>query len=490
MATALSVDRVVRVSVNLQPKAAPRRSFGVLCIAGSSPVITPLERIRTYTGIDGVAADFGVDAPEYKAAELFFSQSPKPYTLAIGRYIKAATPALVIGGLVAEADKLVSAWTGIVDGSFGLIVNGAGVTVDMLDFSAQTNLNGVAQVISTALAADGVSCTWNGDHFELATSGAGVDQEIGFAVAAGSGTDISAKLGLTESLALPLVPGFNAETPAECAAALADASAWYGLAFADALTDEEHLAVAGFVEASSKSRVYFVTITNSQVLSSTVTDDLASKLKALSRKRAFVQYSKNPHAAISAAGRAFTVNFSANRSTITLKFKQEPGVTAEGLTETQAATLAAKNCNVFVVYDNDTAILQEGVMASGDFFDEIHGLDWLQNALQTEGYNLLYQSKAKIPQTDGGVTQIVTTLGAVMDEAVNNGLVAPGTWNADGFGQLERGDYLPSGWYIYAQPIDDQAQSDREQRKAPPIRIAAKLGGAIHSIDVLVGVNR
>ena len=152
--------------------------------------------------------------------------------------------------------------------------------------------------------------------------------------------------------------------------------------------------------------------------------------------------------------------------------------------------LAGKNCNVFVRYDNDTAILQEGVMAGGAFFDEIHGLDWLQNAAQNECYNLLYQSKTKIPQTDAGVNQIVTTLAKVLGEGVNNGLIAPGVWNADGFGQLERGDYLPDGWYIYAQPVDDQPQSEREQRKAPPIQAAVKLAGAIHFVDVQIDVNR
>ena len=233
-----------------------------------------------------------------------------------------------------------------------------------------------------------------------------------------------------------------------------------------------------------------MTTTSSRVLSSTVTDDIASRLKALSRNRSFVQYSKNPYAACSAAGRAFTVNFNANRSTITLKFKQEPGVVAEGLKESQAAALADKRCNVFVYYNNDTAILQEGAMAGGAFFDEIHGLDWLQNAVQTECWNLLYQSKTKIPQTDAGVNQIVTTIGKVMGEGVNNGLIAPGTWNADGFGQLERGDYLPDGWYIYAQPVDDQPQSEREQRKAPPIQTAAKLAGAVHFVDVQIDVNR
>ena len=36
MARALSVDRVVRVGINLQPMAAARRNFGTLLIIGAS----------------------------------------------------------------------------------------------------------------------------------------------------------------------------------------------------------------------------------------------------------------------------------------------------------------------------------------------------------------------------------------------------------------------------------------------------------------------
>ena len=491
MAKALSVDRIVRVSVNLQPKAAPRRNFGVLCIAGSSAVINQLERIRYYTGIAGVADDFGVTAPEYKAAELFFAQVPRPYTLAIARWLKEPAPAILQGGILGEAAQDMASWTSITDGSFGLLINGTGVDVTGLDFSGQTNLNGVASVVNAALETDGASCVFDGQGFVAKSLFAGATSELGYAVPAGTGTDVSAKLALTAELALPLVVGADAETPLECAAVLADgAGDWYGLMFADVLTDDEHVAVAGFVEALARSRIYVATVTDSRVLSATVTTDLASRLKALMRLRSFVQYSSNQYAAASAMGRAFTVNFNANRSTITLKFKQQPGVVAEGLSETSASVLAQKNCNVFARYDNNTAILQEGSMSNGAFFDEVHGLDWLQNAIQTECYNLLYQSKTKIPQTEAGINQIIATIAKVLGEGVNNGLIAPGTWNADGFGQIERGDYLPKGWYIYSQPIDEQPQSEREQRKAPPIQVAVKLAGAVHSIDVQIDVNR
>lgn len=171
-------------------------------------------------------------------------------------------------------------------------------------------------------------------------------------------------------------------------------------------------------------------------------------------------------------------------------YKQEPGIVAEELTETQAQTLKTKRCNVFAAYDNDTAIIQYGVMSGQAYFDEIHGLAWFKDALQNALYNTLYQSRTKIPQTDAGQNRLVTVAAKVCDEAVNNGLVAPGVWNADGFGELEDGDTLPSGYYIYAEPMALQPQAIREQRIAPPMQIALKLAGAIHEIDAIVNVNR
>ncbi|EDH8878577.1 hypothetical protein CCP69_23975, partial [Salmonella enterica] len=189
-------------------------------------------------------------------------------------------------------------------------------------------------------------------------------------------------------------------------------------------------------------------------------------------------------------GRAFTVNFNGSNTTITLKFKQEPGITYETLTTDQAAALDAKKCNVFVYYQNDTAILQQGVMSSGDFFDERHGLDWLQNYVQTNLYNLLYTSTTKVPQTDAGVTRLLSNVEQSMDQSVTNGLVAAGVWNGGPIGQLDSGDTLTKGYYVYAQLISEQAQADREARKAPVIQVACKLAGAVHFADVQINVVR
>jgi hypothetical protein len=488
MSKTLSVQRVVKVVINLSPKAAGRRNFGVLAIAGPSAVIDQSERIREYTGISAVAADFGVDAPEYAAAEIYFSQTPRPSILHIARWLKAAAPAILRGAALTDAEAALAEWTDIDAGSLTVTVGGVETTVDALDFSDAITLEGVAGIVSAALAAHGASCTFDGTRFILSTTATGAAATIGYAEGA-----LAAQMKLTAETGLAPVPGADAETPLECATALADRSGeWYGLVFADTgITVDQHLAVASYINASDRSRIYGATIIDTRAMDKTYTQDLASRAKAAGIKRILTAYSANPYAVVSAFGRAFTVNFDANRSTITLKFKQLPGITAENLGETQALALAGKNCNVFAAYDNDTAIFQEGVMADGTWFDEVHGTDWLQNAVQTEVWNLFYQGKTKVPQTDGGVNRVVARIETVLSgAATDNGLIAPGTWNSDGFGQLEDGDYLPKGYYIYAGLVDDQAQSDREQRVAPPIQVAVKLAGAIHSVDVQIDVNR
>lgn len=369
----LPVSSIVNVSISLAALAAGPRSFGSLLILGTtSGVIDKIERMREYSGIDGVAEDYGVDDPEYKAALAYFGQSPKPRTLYIGYWDK-------------------------------------------------TGLESVQAAV------------------------------------------------------------------AECLQSLK----WYGLTIAADLTDIEVDAVAALIEASDPVRMFGYTTQQEDSLSATSTTDTAYKLKNKNYRRTFVIFSSdNPYAAASVFGRAFSVNFRGTNTTITLKFKQLPGIAAEDLKISEASALKAKNCNVFASYNNGTSILQEGVMCDGAFFDEVHGLDWLQNHLETALWNLYYTSTTKIPQTPAGMNRQCTVLERACEQGLTNGLLGEGQWNGDSFGALETGDYLPKGFYVYANSLDDQAQSEREARKAPVFQIASKLAGAIHFADVIVSVNR
>lgn len=495
MPNALSVSRLVGVQTIFSPVAAGRRGFGTLLILGDSDVISGAEKLRTYTTLDAVAQDFGVTAPEYYGASLYFGQSPRPRNLMIGRWLSAAVTAELVGGNLTAAEQAIANWTSVTSGELDIEIDGTTVNLTSLDLSAATNLNGVASVINTAIdnAVAGATCTWDGKRFIIKGATTGASGSITYA-ADTLGSPLASQMHLTETTAAAIADGFDAQTPAQAAADFANLSAaWYGLTFCASATvsDSDHLAVAAFIEGAGKARRYGVTATNANVLSGSVDTDIASQLKAAGYRRTAVQYcSHNPYAICSMFARAFAVNFSGNRTTITLMYKQEPGVVYEQLTETEALVLESKNCNVYVLYDNDTAILQYGVNADGTYFDELHGADWLADAIQVALYNLLYQSQTKIPQTDEGTAQLVNAAQRVLDQAVQNGFAAPGIWNADGFGTLQRGDRLDSGYYVYMPSVDDQDQSEREARKAPPMQIAVKLAGAIHTADVIININR
>ncbi|WP_430673157.1 DUF3383 family protein [Klebsiella aerogenes] len=285
------------------------------------------------------------------------------------------------------------------------------------------------------------------------------------------------------------------ETLLEAVNALMDYNAWYGLHLAlpeaDYPNDADIITVSAAIEASTVSRIFGITTAEATILDAATTTDLASKLKAAKYSRTFIQYSTSSrYAALSAFARAFTVDFTGSNTTITLKFKQEPGITYETLGTSQANNLEAKNCNVYVYYENDTAILEQGVMSNGDFFDERHGLDWLQNAVQTADFNTLYTSTTKIPQTDAGTTTRIANIELVLDKAVQNGLFAPGKWTGGPMGQLNTGDMLTKGYYTWAENVDDQLQVDREARKGVPIQVAGKLAGAVHYGSVAITVVR
>lgn len=82
---ALDLKTIINVSVNLASRAAARKGFNVALILGPSTVISTAERVRIYTSLSAMVQDgFTTDLPEYKAAQLYFSQSPTPVKVAIG----------------------------------------------------------------------------------------------------------------------------------------------------------------------------------------------------------------------------------------------------------------------------------------------------------------------------------------------------------------------------------------------------------------------
>lgn len=498
----LPVAGIIAVSIVLTPVGVATPNFNTALVLGTSTVIDVVSRMRTYGNLAGVAADFGTTAQEYLAAQAWFAQVPSPTSLCVGRWANAASSGQLIGGGVSAANQLIGAWTGISSGSFTANVNAAGAqNITGLNFTAQTNLNGVAAIIQAglrAIATGGYTlCTFvwdaNNQRFVFTSGTTGTSSTVAFLVAGGGGTDITGQLAMLSTSSGAYVAAGIATESALAAVTILDqkySSQWYGL-FIPSNSDTDVQAIAPYIEGAAITLHYYVANTQEAgTLVSTDTSNLAYLLKQTGYNHTAVQYSSTSlYAAFSMLARILTTQWNQVNTDITLMYKTEPGIVAETLNTTQAAAVSGFNCNVYVNYNNGAGIIQFGVATSGQFIDSVIGCDWLASNVQTALFNALFTTPTKIPQTDAGMHVLAVAIAGVCQQGVNNGLLAPGTWNAPGFGQLKQGDFISQGYYVYQPPVSSQSPSDRAARKSVPFQVAAKLGGAVHTVACTINVN-
>jgi hypothetical protein len=599
----LSIDRIVNVQVDLAPPAPQAENVDTCLVLGTGTEINVVERMREYGSLTGVALDYPTGSLEYQAAAAWFDQAPQPTTLLIGRWVKTASSATLIGATLSVAEQLITNFTAVTSPGFYVVIDGTPYNIAPASLAATTNLNGVATIIQTALAAAvaGSTCVWNGiyDYFVIVAGGtagptstlsflapptglgsatmatnvanndtltiagtvvtfvtsgatgnevniggsnlltlaalltflnASTDSNLvkctyivvgdvlyitaaapgsagdaltlaksstaivvsGATLTGGATTDISGlmQMNATDSGVIA-AQGIAAESLLT-AVTLFDnlfANLWYGLCTPSA-ADADTLAVAAYIEGDVTKHYYGVTTQEAGVLNSGDTSDIAFLLKQGAYNHTGTQFSSSsPVAIMSYLARILTTDWAANNSTITLKFKQEPGIVAETLNLNQATAVEAKNCNVFVAYNDNTAIVEQGVSCSGQFTDTIIGLDWFALELQNNLYTELFESPTKIPETDAGNHVLAVVIADTCNEAVNNGLFGPGTWLQAGFGSLQQNQYLPNGYYIFQPTVASLTASEIGARISVPFQIAVNLAGAIHSVNATVLVN-
>lgn len=483
----IPVSTVVDVAIAIGAQFPARAGFGTLnIVTAETGVIGLAERIRTYNNIAGVAEDWEATTELYKAAEAYFSQQPKPTIMKASVRFPTAQTAQLRGGSVTD----LTLFTPISDGSFVIDIDGVPEDIIAMDFSAATDMDDVATEIEAtlqAVAAGGftaATCTHDGDRFFITSGTTGVTSTISFLtiVSPASGTDVSLLLEMASGLGTKS-DGIAAETITASLNAIEEKSPdWYGLAFTKEVRDLVQIEGEDAVEAAAdwcEARVkVFVNTTNDlDVLDSVTITDIASVLEAKANRRTITTYSSHPeqYPSCSIVARAFTVNFNQPNSTMTLKFKQMPGITVEDLSQGQKTVLDAKKANALIEVGSSD-MYAESFMASGVFFDEVHGIDWLTNAIQTTVFGYLLSRTTKVPYTNKGVAAIEQQLITVLDEAVRNGLIAPG--------ETIDGEFLATGYKTIKVPVQDINQSDKDARHYPGLSFIVLGAGAIHSVQI------
>ena len=461
--------------------------------------LSSASRYRIYSDSGSVATDFGTASKAYDFALSFFGTSPNATNaggfLVIGYWRGAeetllATSASLNGAQLSEA-SVVGGLQQVADGTLTVDVDGTPEALTGLDFQSATTLAAIVDVIDAELT--GATASISDQRVVITSDTSGASSTVTFASDPGTGTFIGQTLALTTGSGGFLTQGAAAETlTAETKlAAITELFAqvkFRGAMFIDNPTDEESKALAEFGQANDVLQYdVFDAPANLTVDPTNVVWDI--KLSSLTNYRMLFSKAGNRKLAASYMARAHTVNFAAENSALTMHLK-ELSVAAEEYTQTQVNQAQTVGLDLYTTIKLTPAILTSG---ANNFTDERYNLIAYVDFLQIDMYNLLKQTSTKIPQTTRGVNQLIDQAEKTTIQFVRAGVFAPGTWSSpDTFGDLDtfKRGISNNGFYWLAGSLAAQAQNSREARISPVLHGAVKLSGAIHSVDILVVVNR
>lgn len=291
-----------------------------------------------------------------------------------------------------------------------------------------------------------------------------------------------------------VAPYKEEETTAQAISRLSAQIYFEGILTTRDLDDEEAGEASAAVEATA-DQIFF--LPSSDVNALQTANGLFYKLQSNTQTKCLLytygadEEKKKANAKLFAAAyasRGLSVNYSGSNTCITMNLKDLTGIEADtNITETILQECADLGVDCFPSIAGLAKVISNA--GNGLYFDQVANRIWLTSTIQTNVFNTLATTRTKIPQTEPGMNLLKSAVYDAFDQAVTNGMIAPGQWNSsDTFGVLEDfyRNILETGYYIYSTPVVEQAQAEREQRKAPLIQCAGKEAGAIHNSDIMI----
>jgi hypothetical protein len=424
------LNDVVRVVIFDQTTAIATTSFQYPLVLSTFTDFP--ERVRSYTSISGVGADFPSTSSAYKMAEKLFGQTG---------VLGAPPPAVFIGRRQVDS----------VTGSVGTVANSTAysVTINGETFTYTSDASATDVEIVTGLKA-----AYDLDPVSGITFTDNLDGTFAVAVVTlGTGWSITASSNLSVSIVTPT------ETWVEALEAVEQENDSYYLLLSDAQDKASQEALSDAVAAREK--IYGLSSSDA-VAPTSGTTDIGAILHAKSAGRTFGVYlptaaTEYPEAAW--AGSQLAVTPGANDWNL----KRANGVTVSKLSQTAITNLKNKSWNYYIP-KGGLNVFMNGDMFDGKPIDIQIGKDWLKARLQEAVYFRMVNS-LKIPYTNPGFIVIENEIRAVLAQAQSNGLI-------------------DVGWSVQTPDVLSIAPTLRAQRAAGVFVIRARLQGAVRSVDI------
>lgn len=444
-------------------------------------------------------AIFGTSAEIAKATAMAFSHPLKPRSIRIAYWNKdgEAVPARA-NSLTATASPLAFASLAT---SYTFTITSRNVTETVTytapEVTPPTDHASLAAALNTALGETSrFVISYANGVYAVSSKVVGVDVDTDNIAISGQ---IADDLRLTSARGAIQIRGFAGlaavvQTPTDLVSRLDnEVPNFYGFYVSATMTDAQLEEFDDRLQASAKPHVFAFTAQADYMLDYDQSNPLY-RIATKNNKQMLVQLNKlgEKHAAVQLLVEACSTNWEGNNTAKTMKFKRQPMVSSDAnITTTMANKADRLGINYYTDYDGVSFLAEGRTVGTEIFFiDSKVGRDAYIDRLRAAAATRLIQ-QPKIPQTDEGQVVLEGALLQVHEQFVRNGFLGQNlTWNGASFGELQTGDILPRGYYMYSDSYALQSQSDREARKAMPIQIAAKESGAIHQAEILVTMER
>lgn len=486
----------------------PLKISTILLLTEDEPV-TPLDGSYMISRTpNAVSQQFGTETETAKQAQIIFSQQPNILAndgyLIVAPYLSEVTPDPVPATAGTFTTPVLTAnianFATVTDGAFNIMVDGKEEEVSNLDFAQATTLEQIAAVIQAAVS--NVTVTTEGDTLVFTSNTTGANSSVDL-LPPTDGTNITeteylnvadgTKVNGTAEIVQPSRP----ETLAEAISRLSGELYFEGILTTRSLSDVEAIAASALVQ-SMPNRILPLPASNVSALANS--SGLFYKLQSnyFTKCLLYTYGDTADEAALNSRlyaaaylSRGLSVNYNGSNTTMTMNLKDLVGIQADtNISETILNQCQALGVDCFPSIEGLAKVIsnRQGTM----YFDQVVNQIWFVNAIQRAVFNVLATTRTKIPQTEAGLQQIAKAIRGVCKQAVTNGYIAPGTWNSpDTFGDYD--DFIRNieefGYYDYHQPIAEQLQAEREQRKCPLWQIAAKEAGAVHSANIQIYIE-
>lgn len=457
----LSLSDIVDISVTVAPTAASANPFNQGLFIGPSTVIPSYganSRIRQYAAATFSTAmltdGFLTSDPEYIAATIYFSQTPQPSFIWIGRQdltaISAATPTSGFAGTGYAVGDVVG-------------VTQIGASQGELRVAAISS-GGVVTSLSLIVGQQGTSYTTATGLATTAITGSGTGLEV----------DITA----------------NGESLLQAATVCRAANqTWYGLAVNNPSVSD-NLALAEWADPLWQNTRYYAWSGDLSVPNNSA-NNVAAQLQTLKLRCLGITsttqsglYPNNIYAAAGLMGVEMGLNTGLDGSFFTVAHKQIAGISVEPLSETQYSNVKTLNWNVYGNF-SPYQFLEPGFLSNGSPSYLWLFLAVLVANLQLEELNVLAAYPA-VSQTNADQQLLLGGANAACAKLAAIGFLSSANWEGRQVLNLKTGQALPLGYLNQSQPYAQQSPSDRAAGKAMPIYCCITTAGAVQSLAIAV----